>query len=66
MILNIGMGRLYGLLAHFPYFEDIKGGLCDHLAVYLSLPQRLEPEETVIARQRLGRHVPRQRIHTQR
>jgi hypothetical protein len=47
-------------LAYFPYFEKIKGGLWDHLAVS---PQCLkagtaEPEETVITRQQLRKNVP--------
>jgi hypothetical protein len=27
------IGSMAGFLAHFPYFETVKGGLCDELAV---------------------------------
>jgi hypothetical protein len=57
------------LLAYFPYFVKIKGGLWDHLAVCVSVyPHRPsqhlkariteEPEETAIARKWLGKHIP--------
>jgi predicted ferric reductase len=39
------------LLAYLLYFEKIKGGLLDHLAVYMCIP-------LIVARQWLGKHFP--------
>jgi hypothetical protein len=43
-------------LAYFLRFEKVKVGLLDHLAVSPN-PRILEPEKTVVAVKRLGKHV---------
>jgi hypothetical protein len=56
--------RFTKFLSYFPYFETIKEGLCDRLAVCVfSCPPKplkagiVEPEEISVAMQRLGKYV---------